>query len=234
MRDVIDDFVQRRDEVNDYLQLLKSLESEEKLLLEKQTGRTSSAFNTQAFKVMKASVFLLVYNAVESAIRAGYAFVYSQMNAEAIQLAKLTTETREIWLRQQFARMDKSEELAPKHFREFVSSIADLICSGSTIEMDKKYLPVSGNLNALRVRTICQKHGVDANVSPAAKGGAKLDVVWARRNQLSHGEVQFSGCGQDFTVADLQDIVNETFTYVGDILSNIGTFAASRQYQQSP
>lgn len=230
MNTVRTDFDVRCQEVRDFLSLLKQLEEERTQFIQMAGSVVRPAFGTTEFKVMKASVFLLIYNAVESAIRAAYEDVYGRMNAEKVTIESLTSQMRNIWISQRFRRMERSGDLSPNHFRQFIEDITARLCEQRPVDFQSAYLPISGNLNAERVRKVCHDHGVSVSMPEGAAGCSRLDEVWRRRNELSHGETPFSHCGRDFTVQQLQEIAEDTFRFINGILNNIQRYAEARAY----
>jgi hypothetical protein len=229
MQPVIDDFNQRVTEVDRYLQVLERLENPSVVLYDRNTQRKLRVYGEGSLKVMKATVFLLIYNVVESSVRSAFGYLYDQIEAEAKSCSELSEELRQVWIRQQFLMMDEGSA-SPKNYRELVERIASDILTESTVQLSKDRLPVAGNLNSAQIRRVCQTHGVSAKAHHRASGGVELETVKSQRNALAHGDTSFSTCGEQYTVSDLKRIKQQAVVFVRSILRNVRRFVQDKRY----
>jgi hypothetical protein len=93
-------------------------------------------------------------------------------------------------------------------------------------------LRFGGNLDAARIREVCDAHGVSHKTDRRTRGGEKLLVVKNRRNALAHGDLSFVECGRDYTVAELKEIKMQSFWYLKAILRNIDRFNTKKTYRK--
>lgn len=84
MHHVISDFNERVTEVEQFLKVLDRLEKPSVVLYDKATRREKRVFHDGSLKIMKASVFLLIYNVVESTIRSSFKILYSDIKNKNI------------------------------------------------------------------------------------------------------------------------------------------------------
>ena len=76
---VLQSFEERVQEVEKYLRVLEKLEAPSVVLFDKSTGREKRVFEEGSLKVMKATVFLLLYNLIESSIRSAFGELYKSV-----------------------------------------------------------------------------------------------------------------------------------------------------------
>ncbi|MEM8671014.1 MAG: MAE_28990/MAE_18760 family HEPN-like nuclease [Planctomycetota bacterium] len=229
MQDVIDDFNERVSEVEQFLKVLERLEKPEVVLFDKSTRREKRVFQEGSLKVMKATVFLLIYNVVESSIRSAFAYLYDQIAVASITGTDLRAELRKIWISQQFQGLD-DDSASVRTFRDLTERLVEEIANGKTVNLEGRLLPVSGNLDADSIRRVCKKHGVVVAVHRNASGGVEMKTVKDQRNSLAHGNSSFSECGKQYTVADLKRINNQAVVFVRGILRNVKKYTDKKLY----
>ena len=229
MQAVIDDFNERVGEVDDFLKVLERLENPAVVLYHRNTGRQLRVFEEGSLKVMKATVFLLIYNVVESAIRSAFACLYDRIESDGMACPDLSAALRLVWIRQQFDRLD-DDSASPRNYREFAETVANAIMQKSTVSLSARALPIAGNLDSAAIRKVCRAHGVSVRVHYRASGGSELETVKTQRNALAHGSSSFSDCGQQYAVTDLKRIKQEAFVFVKSILRNLRRFVDDKDY----
>lgn len=229
MRLVKQSFEERVEEVDKYLRVLEKLESPSVVLFDKLTRREKRVFEEGSLKVMKATVFLLIYNVVESSIRSAFGELYGVIVREGKTASDLKGEFRKIWIKQRYNAIDE-DSASTRTFRELTETLIEEITSGGVVALDEKWLPVSGNLDSDTIRQVCNRHGITPQVHKQAFGGAELRTVKKHRNALAHGNTSFADCGQQYTVSDLYRIKRQAVIYVRGILKSIEKFIDSSGY----
>jgi len=229
MQDVISDFNERVTEVAQFLKVLERLESPGVVLYDKTTRRQKRVFQEGSLKVMKATVFLLIYNVVESSIRSAFGHLYGEIAMASMTGNDLRAELRKIWIKQQFQGLDE-DSASVRTFRELTERLVEEIVDGKTVNLEGRLLPVSGNLDADSIRQVCKKHGVVVSVHKNASGGVEMKTVKDQRNALAHGNSSFSDCGKQYTVTDLKRINSQAVIFVRGILRNVQKYTGKKQY----
>ena len=229
MNAVIQEFEERVAEVDEYLKLLARLENPDIAIFYISKRRKSNILKHGSLKVMKATVFLLIYNLVESAIRSGFRHLHLQIEAERRTLHDVRDELRRLWVGQQFDKMDRNSA-SPLNYRTTADKIVNEILQKNIVSLSTAELPVSGNLDANSIRKVCRSHGVKVKAHHRASGGQVLDTVRKQRNALGHGNVSFSECGKQYTVVDLERIKQESVIFVRSVLRNIQQFVNLNEY----
>lgn len=228
MKAVLDEFDLRVTEVEQYLKVIERLENPQVVLQHQATGRQLRVLQEDSLKVMKATVFLLIYNVVESSIRSAFAHLYLEIKRKGTTCRKLNDNILQVWIGQQFRFDENSASL--RNYRETAEKLANEIMQESAVSLSEEYLPVSGNLSANAIRKVCAAHGISVKAHYRAKGGVELETVKVQRNALAHGNTSFSACGQQYTVADLKRIKQQAFVFVRSILHNLKRFVDGQSY----
>lgn len=229
MQAVLDDFAERVAEVDQYLKVLERLEKPNVVLYDKATRKEKRVFNEDSLKVMKATVFLLIYNIVESAIRSAFGYMYDQIGRDGATGSDLRAELRKLWIRQKFQSLDE-DSASIRSFRDLTEQLVEEITSGNAVILSDRLLPVSGNLDSDSIRQVCHRHGVSVRVHRYASGGAELKTVKDQRNALAHGSMSFSECGKQYAVTDLKRIKQQAVIFVRSILKNVQQYTDQKQY----
>lgn len=226
---VIQEFKERVAEVDEYLKLLERLEDPNVAIIDVSTRRRIQVLKHGSLKVMKATVFLLVYNLVESAIRSAFDCLYQQIASEKRTVAHLRSELRRLWTGQQFDKLDRNSA-SLGNYRDVAHRLVDDIILQSLVVLSSDALPVSGNLDADAIRKVCRSHGVKVRTHHRAQGGQVLETVKKQRNALGHGNVSFSFCGQQYAVSDLKRIKQQSVVFVHSVLRNIKRYVEANDY----
>ena len=98
------------------------------------------------------------------------------------------------------------------------------------IELNRKATNINGNLNAEKIRQICKDHGITYSIDASCKGGAVLDDVKEKRNNLAHGTISFVECGRDYSIEALTSIKDETITFLNGILNGMKDYYDDQRY----
>lgn len=230
MKVVIDDFEQRVKEVSGYLRMLKAMEwPHAEIHATTKPSHRTVPIEDEWRKVAKATGYLLIYNIVESAIRSAFAHLYDVIAAEGRTLHNVENVIRDLWVDTQHKKISR-ESATPESYRKKASEMVAAVLAEEIVRLDAAHLPVSGNLDARKIRELCDLHGVPHNAHKAARGGADLKTVKDQRNAFAHGHRSFAECGRDVTIDDLVRIAREAEIFVRSILRNMDRFIVQQQY----
>ncbi|HHV17388.1 MAG TPA: hypothetical protein GXZ27_00790, partial [Thermoanaerobacterales bacterium] len=115
-------------------------------------------------------------------------------------------------------------------YQQKAKDIVDSIINSDVIKLDRRAIGNAGNLDSKIIRSICKNHGIKFSLSSEAKGGNKLYTVKNKRNNLAHGSQSFSECGGEYTLNDLNEIKNQTYIFLSDILSSMEDYYNNKLY----
>ena len=232
MTPLLRSFEERALELSAYFKFIELIEKESATLSlpKKQTWKVRKV-DEKILRILKANFFLLLYNLVEASIREGFLSVYRAVEADGCSVKQLTPALRKLWVDAEFTRVSVASANQDSYrtiARRLVQSVADDIKAS----LEVTALRFGGNLDAAKIREVCDAHGVSHKTDRRTQGGEKLLLVKNRRNALAHGELSFVECGRDYSVAELGKIKEQSFWYLKSILRNIDRFNAKKTYRQ--
>lgn len=230
MQGVMEDFEERVNEVEKFLQWLRLLEQPEASLgYQTMRGRRTRSIEAAWLKTLKASTFLLLYNLVESATRRGIGAIYERLRSDQRRYDQVVDKIRRVWVDQQFRRMDRWSASA-KNYQDVANDILEEVAKGVFLELDGSVLPLSGTLDADKVRKVCHLHDIPVRAHYRARGGTDLHTVMEQRNHLAHGNISFAECGRQYTVDELQQIKQQVVVFMRSILRSIAQYIKKQSY----
>lgn len=224
MQATIDIFNERVEEIELYyaaiteLYVVKAAENSEKKFLD-----------DDFLKILKSNALLMVYNLVESTIMGGILEIYDSLKQHGITYKMVRREMQDIWFAFKFNQVyDKNAHY--HSYRDKAAEIINSILSEDVLELDRKATDISGNLDAMKIRQICNSHGIIYNLVPQCRGGSVLEDVKNKRNYLAHGTMSFVECGRDYSVEDLSKIKTETVFFLSNILDGMKDYYDNQLY----
>ncbi|MEM9549345.1 MAG: MAE_28990/MAE_18760 family HEPN-like nuclease [Bacteroidota bacterium] len=230
MVDVISRFEERVVEIDSYYNVLDLL-TDPRVDIVKRYQRYSKvvSLDNEALKILKSTCFLLLYNLIESTIRDSFSNLYDKINTEPGKHDDYNEQFQRLWLDQHFKIADPYSS-NQNTYKNIVSEIIDKIISESPLSLDSNKLPISGNLDARRIRKLFSDHNIKLKVHHKAFGGGELRTVKDNRNDLAHGSISFTDCGQQYTIGQLQNIKKRTIIYLRSTLRYLRKFSDNRGY----
>jgi hypothetical protein len=232
MSPLLEAFEDRALELSAYFKFIELIEKESAALSlpKKQTWKVRKV-DEKILRILKANFFLLLYNLVEASIREGFLSVYKAVEADGCSVKQLTPPLRKLWIDVEFTRISAATANQDSYrniARKLVQNIADDVKA----TLDVTAMKFSGNLDAAKIRDVCDAHGVSHKTDKRTQGGEKLLVVKNKRNALAHGDLSFVECGRDYSMAELGKIKDQSFWYLKSILRNIEKFNANKTYRK--
>lgn len=229
MNSVILDFNTRVKEVDDYFSFLTRLIQEEiKLSVIDGDGKSKIAsLDLELAKTLKANVFLLLYNLIESTMRNAVEAIFDEFQSKGISFDKIKPEIK-VTILQNLQTCFKS--LSAKNIHSKISQISiDIITA--TFERERIF---SGNVDAKVIRETAEKYGFSHLTDCSkTKDGQNLLVVKDNRNDLAHGIKSFEEVGRNKTIEELLEIKEEVVEYLRQILKNIEGYLDKKEYLDS-
>lgn len=222
MRAVEEEVQRRLHEIETLLKFIKEIERP------KSKVRAALPSSAGSATILKASVFLLLYNAVESCVRMSFQQMYSEMRAQGVGFSDVHDGIRDVWIKQEFSLSAATAN--QETYMERARMIANCVASAHLPELDPRRLPISGSLDGGSIRRLCVKHGIDFTVPKRAQGGSELATIKEQRNSLAHGHKSFSECGRDYGVSDLERIYKQTKHFLGGFTKCMGKFNSAKGF----
>lgn len=222
MRSTRNDLETRKNEVEGVLKFAKYLE-DEFIPLE------DAKYNILSVKTsIKANIVLMIYNAVESTVTSCLKKIHEQINAECVKYDDLTQEMKKIIALYYGYAIDKASNINLEmdivlRFVDFVNNSISLNITYD--ELSKSYQLYSGNLDAKEIRSVLVKYGVVFD-----EKCTELQTVKRDRNILAHGEKSFEEIGRDLSIQQLQEMINQSFSFLVKMIDAIADYLTNKKY----
>lgn len=108
-----------------------------------------------------------------------------------------------------------------------VQNIVLDITQNTPLILSKSMIGVDGNLNAEKIKKICDKHKIRYRV---VDDQLALEKVRKKRNALAHGDESFSRCARDLTISDLGIIKDTVIRFISEIVEGMEKYCNEKQY----
>jgi hypothetical protein len=237
------DFQDRVDEIEAYIEFVGRIDSEDAQLL--QADASTPAYSSNAkddlLRTMRASAFLLLYNLMESTVTNAVEAIFDELETQRVDFDDCSERLRAIVLTN--LKVCSVKDLLPN-----IQRLASDIISRTF----RKNEVVSANVDARLIRDLADTYGFDAPEVPQvwqqaeARGfptvlpsgqrlpatGGSLLTVKTHRNNLAHGSSSFSEVGKNFTHNDIVIIKCEVIAYLDTVLKNVSDYLKAQQYRR--
>lgn len=185
--------------------------------------------NHRFFKIMKSNFLLMLYNLVEACVVSGMSEIYENLKNDACSYNSVINEIKVIW-----ANYKINEIYGPvtgrSAYENRVQLIINNITNNNPIILIKDALGISGNLDAKKIKLICDKHRIRYSLT---HNGSSLERVKNIRNDLAHGDVSFSDCARDMPINELEEIKDEVLSFLDGILKGMKLYYDGKLYKLS-
>lgn len=219
MQNTFDIFNDRKYEINFYYSIMTEIDNG--------SPDINTIDNRRFYKIMKSNFLLMLYNLVEACVVSGMMEIYEDLKNDGCSYNQVIHEIQDIWSKNQ---IDKIYGPATERvtYENRVQQIIQDITTNAPIILSKDALGISGNLNARKIKELCDKHRIRYRLQTQ---GESLERVKRERNSLAHGDVSFSDCARDLTIGDLEDIKNEVIQFLNDILDGMKDYYDQKLYK---
>lgn len=221
MQNTLGIFEDRKEEINFYYSIMIDIESDERHI--------ETIDNNRLVKIMKSNLLLMLYNLVEACVVSGMMEIYEDLKNDGCSYGSVISEIQNIW-----AKNEINEIYGPTTdrtaYENRVQRIIQNITTESPIVLHRDALGVSGNLNAKKIKELCDRHRIRYQL---ATRGESLERVKLERNNLAHGDVSFSDCARNLSLSDLETIKDEVFLFIDGILEGMKNYYDGKGYRRS-
>lgn len=227
MQATIDTFNDRVGEIALYYDALKSLYDTKAA-----QNNGQKYYNDDFLKILKSNALLMIYNLVESTIMGGITEIYDDLYQHGVTYRQVRREIQDIWFVFKFNQVyDKNAHY--NSYRDKAIEIINSILSDEALTLNRKATNISGNLDADKIRQVCNEHGISYQTDPNCRGGYVLADVKEKRNDLAHGTLSFVECGRDYTIDDLERTKDQTILFLHGILNGMKDYYDRQLYLQT-
>lgn len=219
MNDTLSIFEERKKEIEFYYSVLVDIDSKGKDVV-------NTIDNRLFFRIMKSNFLLMLYNVVEATVTTGMLEIYEQLKNDGCTYPSLITEMQNIWRDYKIKEVYLSSSQLKSYINR-VENIVNSIINETPIIFNKNMLDINGNLNAKRIKEICDKHRIRYRV---INDEMKLEKVRKKRNSLAHGDESFSDCARDITIVDLEELKDTIYQFLTGIVIGMKKYYDEKQY----
>nr|WP_083778584.1 MAE_28990/MAE_18760 family HEPN-like nuclease [Oscillochloris trichoides] len=224
MSDFVQLFNERLQEIEAYLDLLAALEQQVQQG-PPSIGRTGPVITVQQQKILYSSVYLQLYNLVESTVsRCIEAFSNAVIERGPWYPSDLSTNLRREWVRctaRTHTELNYENRLAAA-FELCEHLVQSLPISTFRIEKGG-----GGNWDDNSIQDISSRLGLVLRINqdiyrsikrPFRNDQGSLVFIKNLRNELAHGSLSFAECGEGVTVSDLRELKERTASYLNEVV----------------
>lgn len=191
-------------------------------------NRRLSPAEYRSVAAIRASVYLLVYNAVENAVRETFTNLRTTIQNHSVPFGKATDFWQHDCTRIAFLDRMQNGTNHGKVVADFVPR------ANAPLAWDPRRindLPLTGNFGHGSSLDIRAKLPLAGFTPPAASvNGIDLEIVRTNRNELSHGFETFDDVGSLTTTIRMQEIVTRTRLYMTSFIGAIERYEAARGF----
>lgn len=226
MKEILKEFKERVKEVNLYFDFLDNVLGKDIHLHSTKTG-LGKPVDVEIQKILKANFFLILYNLTEAIVRKSIQEIYDSMERDGLSYKLTRPEIQKILISHRYKQLRESNST------NFVQAVEELLTDAlndAAVKLEPDSIPISGNLDAKKIRELARAYGFSEITKKAKRGGSDLLTVKTQRNSLAHGQSTFSECGRNYNINDLKQIKNEVVWFLEDIIKNIKTYIDEREY----
>ncbi len=229
MEFVITEFNSKIDEINKYFSFLEDIITKDAQLHFK--NKKNREISSDLQKILKANLFLLLYNLIESSYKKALKRICDKISSENLKYQDVILEIKKLWLEQKYRGFADNCSLPfkVKRLDFIISKIEDI--SEDIIELefsDKNRF--SGNLDVDEIKIYNDKYGLSTE-ELSNKEANSLYLIRHKRNSLAHGDESFGECGQNYSISELEKIKEESIKYMTFILNHIEKFLTDQKYK---
>ncbi|GHU63827.1 hypothetical protein FACS189418_7880 [Clostridia bacterium] len=192
-----------------------------------------NSFPMDFSNMLHSNVILMLYNLVESTVLGGILEIYDALKSENMSYLLINEELRTVWFSYMFNQVyDKNAH--HNSYKKKVSEIIKAILNNQVIALDRRAVEINGNLDADQIRKICNLHGItfaEEEEKDKSKGGYHIKTVKDLRNDLAHGLKSFVEVGQNYTHTELNQIFEETVSFLEGIIKGMKQYYSSKKWK---
>lgn len=188
--------------------------------IENNTGKIQTIDNSKFFRILKSNFLLMLYNLVEACVVSGMLEIYESLKQSQSGYNELIEEIQSLWSKYKIGEIYKSSGTRSSYEKGVREIIAQVI-TDEPVFLNRAALEISGNLDARRIKNLCDKHCIRY---VASDDDGCLKTVKEKRQNLAHGDESFGDCARDMTLSQLEHIKDEVIRFIGSILNGMKNY----------
>lgn len=230
MEELLRDYNERKQEIDCYYKFLRKISSKS-YAFKNTRKQQDECLDDRIIKILKANIFLLLYNLIESTTDKAIEYVCVKITSSNIKYNEIIEDIKAQWSKVQTkCHLKTNDEGA---LRKGLKQILDKTIN-DYIKFENQYkLKYRDNIDSNELRKIAKDFGFTLEFATSLKGGKSLDKILQKRNNLAHGSMLFSDCGRDYTLTDLIQYKNDTYKILEKFLKTIDTYIKKQKYKSN-
>jgi hypothetical protein len=191
-------------------------------------NRRTSPAEFRSISAIRAGVYVMVYNAVENAVRESFSNIRTTIQNQGVPFS----EAREFW-QHDFVRVSFLDKMQSGTNHGNVLS-AFVPATNAHLSWDPNRiadLPITGNFGQTAAQQLTRRLPLANWRAPAhSANGADLEIVRTTRNDLAHGFEAYEDVGRVITTLRMYEIVSRTRIYMVSLIGAIEQYQAAQEY----
>lgn len=167
--------------------------------------------------ILKASVFIALYNNVEATFYSIFEKVHNEINVIHYDF------------------LERNVQKIIKSFYFGGTDVSDSDCCELKFPLLKDFLRkstlFSGNLDSRKGRALFKKYGIDFDNQFDKAKLYSLLIIKDKRNRIAHGELSFPDVGKVISYQQLLIIINNSTEVLREFIHSAEVFLAMKKYQ---
>ncbi len=229
-------FRERSQEILQYLDTLRFVENHGADFVSR-SGNSRLSLDTTTHHVLKASVFLHLYNLVESTVTGCLSRIAEEICETGVVYEDLSEEWKKSWLQE---KGQTAQPLNQEKRIETLLEISEHLIGRKTIDFDPS-MRGGGNLDDSQIEKTVKRFGIELKIHPSLREAIKrhvvddmgpLKLIRQRRNALAHGEASFGDCGRTVSVRDLRIWTAVVVRYLREVIRCFEEYLHGRYFER--
>lgn len=212
---------ERFQEIDHVLEVLREMEKRQR------SNRASSFQKNRLIAATRASVYIMIYNAIEAALREVMYGMRSKIQSEGVGFSDISEFWRLDLIQSKFLHRMAS---GTNHGNLLVGLVPMTSTSLEWADDDIERLPFSGNFGQGSAFRLLKQLGIGWSAPAASFGGVDLENIRLRRNALAHGLETFQEAGSQVTATTLVDVLKRVRVFMLSYVAAIESYASQQEY----
>lgn len=226
-------FQKQTEEIDLFFNFLDEIINHDARLIIDPPVNTIITIKVETIAVMKSSLFLMLYNCVESTVVNCLCAILKAIESDGCKYNDLIDELQIASLGAYDYNVKKceSKDEKNKHLKQqidFQTGLSVFHLELRSLMSSSSQGNFSGSLDAKEIRKIFSLLALDLSTMRCDE----LVQIKNCRNKLAHGEVSFEDFGRDYSIQYLQLSKDHTLNYLDDLISNVDNYLSSKAYRR--
>ncbi|UIJ38506.1 hypothetical protein LWC08_02765 [Desulfobaculum bizertense] len=218
MQKIKTEFTCRVEHAQKYCALLDFLENGPSLQPPTIYNNNNSLCITQdLFKILKSNTFIIIYNIVESTVYNCITKIRDSIEFDSLGYKDSSKKIQELW----------TKCCSQKKIKDIIDKIA----KNAPITLPENTINISGSIDIKKINDVIDAYGIYGHLSKSTHTANSFLKIKNRRNNLAHGEKNYTTASQDITLKEIHTMLYEIEEYLKDFLNNVETYLVEKKYK---